>query len=486
MQPKKDKTPGRTENNMHRVEFGFDMHARTLLDAISYERGIDRQIRDALAALACSIEAEYLICQHGREARKLVFFLDDPDTPKKALKRSKKLQKLLRERMQDIPRRQSSIIDKDPIRGLIIPWRVRDRTEYGERMESDARNFVFYGVSSDVSLARLTELIKSDRLKSEIHTISRIISSVLTRRSSIFSRFPKRFSDAYWYTADMGKSESGQRSESLAKVAPWDQISRGNLNENYTEVTTRGRRSTITLSFDLRRSTRAMERMIDKKAYADWIEAMVMLLRQITIDNNGIFDKFTGDGVLVHFLEEESREFNIDRQALRHFDPEEIAEAGWRTHESSGGHYAAADAMACAFEMIMAVEMHAVRLNQISRKFDMKFGPVVAIAKDVVQWSVDRDGDPIVVGPGVVDACRFTDGARKGEVRVSPHIHEILVEAQVVSETKIKKHRSKETDKDAVDAVVCYKRAPLGLCRSENEIVAIVQTIQNELDGRTR
>lgn len=460
------------------------MHARTLLDAISYERGIDRQIRDALAALVCSVEADYLICQYGREARKLVFFLDDPDTPQRALNSSKKLQKLLRERMQEIPRKQSSIIDSGPIRGLIIPWRVRDRTEYGERMASDTRNFVFYGVSSDENLARFKEFIRSDQLKSEIHTISRIISSVLTRRGIIFSRFPERFSDAYWYTADMDRYYNDQKIESLAKVAPWDQISRSKLKGENADYTTRGKRSTVTLSFDLRRSTRAMERMLDKKAFADWMEAMVMMLRQITIENNGIFDKFTGDGVLVHFLEEESREFRINRQALKHFDPEEIEGAGWRTHESSGGHYAVADAMACAFEMIKAVELHAVRLNQISRKFDMKFGPVVAIAKDVVQWSVDRDGDPIVVGPGVVDACRFTDGARKGEVRVSPHVHEILVEAQVLSETKIKNHRSKETDRDAVDAVVCYKHAPTGLCRSDNEIATIVRSTQNELDRR--
>ena len=37
-------------------------------------------------------------------------------------------------------------------------------------------------------------------------------------------------------------------------------------------------------------------------------------------------------------------------------------------------------------------------------------------------WSLDRDGNPIVVGPGVVGACRAVDSAEPSNLVVSPTV----------------------------------------------------------------
>lgn len=57
------------------------------------------------------------------------------------------------------------------------------------------------------------------------------------------------------------------------------------------------------LSIDIRRSTELMLKSRDSKLFAQFITALAANLRQTVLDNFGVFDKFTGDGILAIFPE---------------------------------------------------------------------------------------------------------------------------------------------------------------------------------------
>lgn len=57
------------------------------------------------------------------------------------------------------------------------------------------------------------------------------------------------------------------------------------------------------LSIDIRRSTELMLKAGDPKLYAQFILDLVKELKQCVLDNFGVFDKFTGDGILGFFPE---------------------------------------------------------------------------------------------------------------------------------------------------------------------------------------
>ncbi|MFC1914075.1 adenylate/guanylate cyclase domain-containing protein [Chloroflexota bacterium] len=58
---------------------------------------------------------------------------------------------------------------------------------------------------------------------------------------------------------------------------------------------------TIIMSVDIRRSTELMLRATDPQLYADSIIGLCADLTNIILDNFGVFDKFTGDGILAFF-----------------------------------------------------------------------------------------------------------------------------------------------------------------------------------------
>lgn len=62
-------------------------------------------------------------------------------------------------------------------------------------------------------------------------------------------------------------------------------------------------RPAFVLAIDLRRSTELMLKAREPKLYAGFITTLTDRLRKVVIDHYGIFDKFTGDGVLAFFPE---------------------------------------------------------------------------------------------------------------------------------------------------------------------------------------
>lgn len=150
---------------------------------------------------------------------------------------------------------------------------------------------------------------------------------------------------------------------------------------------------TVTLSLDLRKSTQMMEKAVRPERFAKWLSAMVQVLRSIVHRHLGVFDKFTGDGVLAHFLVMDIKEL-----------PGEKARSAVRS------------AVCCADEMIEAIRILLQAVQPFIRFDSALFGAGVGIARDWAHWESDRNSQLIVVGTGVVDACRMSSGAKAGKI----------------------------------------------------------------------
>jgi class 3 adenylate cyclase len=59
----------------------------------------------------------------------------------------------------------------------------------------------------------------------------------------------------------------------------------------------------VIMAIDIRKSTELMLKAKDADSYQSFIIALCAQLRQIILDNYGVFDKFTGDGILAFFPE---------------------------------------------------------------------------------------------------------------------------------------------------------------------------------------
>jgi adenylate cyclase len=57
------------------------------------------------------------------------------------------------------------------------------------------------------------------------------------------------------------------------------------------------------LSIDIRRSTELMLKAREPKLFAEFVMSLTRQLRDVVLENYGIFDKFTGDGILAFFPE---------------------------------------------------------------------------------------------------------------------------------------------------------------------------------------
>jgi class 3 adenylate cyclase len=143
--------------------------------------------------------------------------------------------------------------------------------------------------------------------------------------------------------------------------------------------------STATVSLDLRKSTSLMDQVEDREAFAVWLESLSEICREITHENDGIFDKFTGDGIIAHFAD-------ADMEVATSI-PSPIVRA-----------------FTCGCELIRAVDVHLDALRPRLRFNIAASRPAVGMAFDEAAWSLDRDGRPIVVGKGVVNACRLNSG----------------------------------------------------------------------------
>ncbi|MEM7424453.1 MAG: hypothetical protein AAF441_00025 [Pseudomonadota bacterium] len=261
-----------------------------------------------------------------------------------------------------------------------------------------------------------------------------VTAMALSFREQAVACFPRVFREALW------ESNSAAIPSEGGLALPWEPAGSG-PGEPSSDLGL----PTITLSLDLRKSTIAMRESRDRKLYSYWIKAFVILLRKIADDNLAVFDKFTGDGVILHFLEDhidsvwpaclasapsEARLDMADNLKLD-FPPGSPTSRRWRKQRLKRlrATYLAAR---CAKEMISATGHLLDHLLRDNLRFTSNMvGSRVGIACDPAIWTADQDGNPIVVGEGVVHACRLTDakpqkGLRKNFVLLQGDLVSLL------------------------------------------------------------
>ena len=193
---------------------------------------------------------------------------------------------------------------------------------------------------------------------------------------------------------------------------PWEIKSAGN-REPGSDVLT------VTVSLDLRKSTSMMEQAESQHGYAMWLETLSEICHDITLYNRGIFDKFTGDGIIAHFV-------CLD------------AVAGVRDRDCQAEEITR-HAFTCASELVRAVGLHHQEIKPYLRFNIEAAGVAVGIAIDQAAWSLDRDGRPVVVGKGVVNACRL-NGGNPGTIRLAynmrRHLPQVSFDVVVVEDHK--------------------------------------------------
>lgn len=150
------------------------------------------------------------------------------------------------------------------------------------------------------------------------------------------------------------------------------------------------------LSIDIRRSTELMLKAREPKLYATFITTLAAKLRQCVLDNYGVFDKFTGDGILAFFpiffsgVDAGFRAVTTAARCHRTFDE----------HYSTHRH------------CFLAI------LKETGLGIGLDYGRVQI---------VEVGGEVSVVGPPVVYACRMA-GAKAGETLVNQPAYEQLLE----------------------------------------------------------
>jgi class 3 adenylate cyclase len=150
------------------------------------------------------------------------------------------------------------------------------------------------------------------------------------------------------------------------------------------------------LSIDIRRSTELMLKARDPKLYAKFVLTLARRLRKVVLENYGVFDKFTGDGVLAFFPNFYSGE-----------------DAGFLTMTAANMcHQVFNDLYHNSKHCFVSI------LQDIGLGVGIDFGEV-----QIVQIG----GDFTVVGTPVVYACRMS-GAEAGQTFVNQPAYEVLFE----------------------------------------------------------
>jgi len=216
---------------------------------------------------------------------------------------------------------------------------------------------------------------------------------------------------------------------------------------------------TATVSLDLRKSTSLMDQVENRQAFAEWLESLSEICREIAHDNFGIFDKFTGDGIIAHFTDEEMHGEAIAANSIIR-------------------------AFTCSCELVRAVDIHLDALRPRLRFNIAASRPAVGIAFDVAAWSLDRDGRPIVVGKGVVNACRLNSGD-PGWIQMAYNMKRHLKEAvptevfDVIEPALVDRHKDLKPELQPE----CFRlaNADIKLGRSRAALEAIVERISSQV-----
>jgi class 3 adenylate cyclase len=341
----------------------FARLAETLCRQSWIDRNIDRPLRLSLGDCLSGIDAAGLITSFRDERLRLLLPVVSEEMTFEALH-------AIADRIEELtpPWYEQKMICFDLDCGVVIGTPVIERRT---RNDGQLCNVVVGYAALVFRGASAKEVEQTKIVSLHGRPTSALFFQVLQHRVRLFLPFAARVAERYWVDALSSNDPN-------ALLPPW---------QCKTPL------RTVTMSFDLRKSTFCMENADEPSAFARWLDQLVQILERVAHLYGGVFDKFTGDGGLIHFLERECQEI--------YGKPAMIA------------------ALQCAIGLQKATLLHLLRLRRFLRLNSELLGGAIGIDIADAHWSLDHRHNPITVGRGVVNACRIGDKTPANGVRLT-------------------------------------------------------------------
>jgi class 3 adenylate cyclase len=364
--------------NLRRSGHPLGVVVQTLASSCwSYKR-IDREMRVRLTDALSALQAHAVVARFFRESVALCY-----SVPSAQLS-PEKLSDLIVELDGQAPFWIDGAADNNKLpryNGEVVVWPVFEehgRGRVGQRPQ--LRGYLGVWLRQQHN-----DAISNHFISTEVRSCASVIFQVLQERARLYLPFARKMAERYWADA-MRPEASGLATEPARLELPWTETNRPV--------------ETVSLGFDLRRSTFCMESAVDPVRFADWLDQLVQILMRVGHEYGGIFDKFTGDGGLVHFLHDACNDV-YNRSAID-------------------------AAVRCAISMQRAVAIHIERLREFLRLDSSLLGGAIGIDTAIAHWDLDHRQNPITVGRGVVAACRLMARAPAYAVRVTNIVYRQL------------------------------------------------------------
>jgi class 3 adenylate cyclase len=265
-----------------------------------------------------------------------------------------------------------------------------------------------------------------------------VLLNVFAQREQRFASFPPELAERYW--------EEARRSGVNDRLRPpWDR-------PNPVK--------TATLSLDLRKSTYCMEFARSDSEFGKWLDRLVKKMKEVAHLHGGVFDKFTGDGALIHFLDGECRQIYNKR--------------------------AVDAAVHCAVDLQRAIEIHMRALRRFLQYDSELFGAGIAIDVRKAFWSFDHRDNPLVVGKGVVGACRVGGGSARQTIRLTNGAYQSLTREVRDNLTKVQRRPLETKEMPGSLGLQCWEfsvEPDLNLGHGPDKIVQLCKEIKQQFDA---
>lgn len=148
-----------------------------------------------------------------------------------------------------------------------------------------------------------------------------------------------------------------------------------------------------TLAIDMRKSTFCMEECRMQSDFAQFLEDFEKLARSSARKHGAVFDKFTGDGVLLHFVADQFEEINMTK----------LSES----------------LMECVIDISIQATDLLLNLTENMRMLRKGLGFGFGVDEYSTLLKVGTNNEIFAVGSGIVRACRLCDSSEAGKLRVS-------------------------------------------------------------------
>lgn len=272
-----------------------------------------------------------------------------------------------------------------------------------------------------------------------------MILDAFRHRERRLAAFPPRLVEKYWEEAH------GSDPQARPMLPPWD-----------PKASQAALFGTATLSLDLRKSTYCMEYARSEREFGQWLDHLVEKIRAVAHLHGGIFDKFTGDGALIHFLYKETLPLYAAKRKR-----------------------AVDTAVHCAVDLQRAVEIHLRTLRTFLHHDAEVFGAGIAIDVGKAFWSFDHRNNPIVVGKGVVGACRVVDSTPRQCVRLTNLAYMALSESVRKRIPDIRRQVFSTKESSGAFDLECWEfsvRSEINLGQGPARILDLCKRIKEQFD----